>query len=254
MNINKYLERIKYKGDLEPGFNVLKSLQRTHLLHIPFENLDIHYDVTIELSIDRIFEKIVNQGRGGFCYELNGLFFELLISLGFDAKRVAARVYSQEKGFGKQYDHLAIVVKINEVEYLTDVGFGDFTFEPLEINEGLVQYDQKGTFKIDNFENDYLQVSKIEEGSATPAYIFKNIARAFKEFQAMCTYHQTSSESHFTHKKMISIPTEDGRITLSGNSLKITTNGAEKSIEFPQEMFGEKLLDFFQIDESRIKK
>lgn len=255
MNINKYLERIKFKGDVRPELDVLKKLQRTHLLHIPFENLDIHYKVPIQLSINSIFEKIINQHRGGFCYELNGLFFELLQAIGFDAKRVSARVYDNEKGYGQEYDHLAIVVTIGDVQYLTDVGFGEFTFGPLELKEGLIQYDARGVFQIDRFEDDYLRVSKIEEGKTTPEYIFKNKERAFEEFKPMCLYHQTSPKSHFTHKKLITRPTEDGRITLSGNNLKITSKGVvEKNIEFLSEMFAENLFEYFQIDASSITK
>ncbi len=75
MDTEKYLNRIKYSEPLEPNLDTLKKLQKSHLLNVPFENLDIHNGIPIELSVDRIYEKIVNQNRGGFCYELNGLFW-----------------------------------------------------------------------------------------------------------------------------------------------------------------------------------
>ena len=93
--ISKYLQRINYSGDLIPTFDRLCKLQKIHLLNIPFENLDIHYGNKIVLDVDKIYNKIINRRRGGFCYELNGLFFTLLKSLGFDAKRISARVLRQ---------------------------------------------------------------------------------------------------------------------------------------------------------------
>ena len=217
----KYLNRIKYSEHLEPNLNTLKKLQKAHLLNVPFENLDIHNDVSIDLSIDKIFDKIVNQNRGGFCYELNGLFYELLLALGFDAIRVSARVYDQNKGYGKEFDHFTIIVTINNAKYLTDVGFGEFTFEPLEIKLGIIQNDERGNYVIDDYENNYFRVNKVDDNQLTPEYIFSETERTFLEFEEMCMYHQTSPESHFTSKRLITLPTENGRITISGNILKI---------------------------------
>lgn len=163
----------------------------------------------------------MNQNRGGFCYELNGLFYELLNAIGFKVKIVSARVFDQKKGYGKEYDHLAIIVKIDNIEYLTDVGFGEFIFEPLKLQLGAVQKCQRGTFKIDKFENGYLKVCKIENEKTTPEYIFKNKERELKEFQEMCLFHQTSSDSHFTSKRLITLLTANGRVTISGHTLKI---------------------------------
>ena len=82
MNIQEYIKRINYSGDITPNLVVLKQLQKTHLLNVPFENLDIHYGNLIELDLDKIYHKIVVKKRGGFCYELNGLFQSLLNTIG----------------------------------------------------------------------------------------------------------------------------------------------------------------------------
>lgn len=237
-NKEKYLQRINYSDKLEPNLKILKELQRHHLLNVPFENLDIHNNIPIKLSIERIFDKIINQKRGGFCYELNGLFYELLKKIGFDVKMVSARVFDQNNGYGKEYDHMAIIVNINNVEYLTDVGFGEFTFEPLLIELGFVQNDERGDYKIDKYENGYLRVSKIENDKQTPEYIFTKKKRELKEFDEMCNYHQTSPNSHFTCKRLISIPTNNGRITITGSKLKI------KELELTTEMMLESETEF----------
>lgn len=246
MDKAKYLNRIKYSGSLEPNLTVLKKLQKAHLLNVPFENLDVHDNIPIELSIAKIFKKIVIENRGGFCYELNGLFYELLMALGFNAKRISARVYGETKGYGREFDHFAIIVTIDNTDYLSDVGFGEFIFEPLKLELGMAQNDERGNYVIDNFEGNYLRVNRIENGETTPEYIFKNIKREFEEYEEMCVFHQTSPDSHFTRKRLISLPTEKGRITLTDNSLKIREFETTTETEIKNEKeFNKHLQNFF---------
>ena len=245
MDVNKYLARINYLESQEPELNTLKSLQRHHLLHIPFENLDIHRNVEIRLELDRIYDKIVNQNRGGFCYELNGLFCELLIQLGFQVDRISARVFTDEKGYGPEMDHLALIVHLPEGDYLVDVGFGEFVLEPLKFELNIIQHDSRGSFTIDNWEG-YYRVKKIELGEQKYQYIFHSTPRKFEEFAKICHFQQTNPDSHFRVKRAISKPTMDGRITLAGDTLKIKKNMTvtETKIEGDQ-AFSDALLKYF---------
>jgi len=255
MNIEAYLKRINYKGEINPGIEVLKKLHKTHLLHVPFENLDIHYDNPIHLDLDKIYEKIVVNERGGFCYELNGLFQNLLSKIGFDTKIVSARVYDVKKEeFGKEYDHLAIIVNLNQIQYLVDVGLGEFAFNPLKLELNSIQADPRGNFIIEDHEDEYYKVSKEENATKSIEYIFINKERTFNEFSEMCNYHQTSPNSFFTQKKLITRPTENGRITITGNTLKITEDGRTKvNEEFPEETYDKQLLKWFNIEAAKIK-
>ena len=105
-DVAKYLARI---GLEEPsavaGVGRLKLLQRQHLLNVPFENLDIHSKQAIVLDTEKFYRKIVNNNRGGFCYELNGLFNELLRELGFETRILSARVAKGNGEFNPEYDH-----------------------------------------------------------------------------------------------------------------------------------------------------
>src|SRR5574342_783566 len=103
MNVTEYLERITYSGEHKPSLETLNELQAAHLLTVPFENLDIHNKIKINLA--HSYDKRITRRRGGFCYELNGLFFGLLKEVGFNVKMVSARVYDAEKGFGPEFDH-----------------------------------------------------------------------------------------------------------------------------------------------------
>ena len=255
MNIQDYINRIKYSGDLTPSFDVLKELQRAHLLRIPFENLDIHYNNPIDLDLDKIYRKVIGNKRGGFCYELNGMFHSLLKAIGFDSKIISARVYNSKKeSFGKEYDHMAIIVNLNQIEYLVDVGFGEFTFHPLKLEIDRVQSDPRGNFIIEEYQYGYYKVSKIERKTKYTEYIFSKKNRELNEFAEMCNYHQTNPNSHFTHKKLISRPTELGRITIAGNTLKVTENKeTKKEHQFAKEEFRTYLFDWFNIEELKIK-
>lgn len=75
INLKKYFERINFKSAPKADLSTLKQLHRLHLLNIPFENLDIHFNKKIILSFEKIEKKIVTGNRGGFCYEMNGLFY-----------------------------------------------------------------------------------------------------------------------------------------------------------------------------------
>jgi N-hydroxyarylamine O-acetyltransferase len=222
MEIEKYLERINYKGIVEPTTELLSALQKLHLLSIPFENLDIHYKIPIELNLTNIFEKVINKRRGGFCYELNGLFYELLRSIGFDVKMISARVFdNKQQILTPEFDHLTIIAKINSADYLVDVGFGEFAFRPLKIELNKIQDDERGSFRLEKYDDDYYKVSKPVNENWMTEYVFSLKERDLSDFTEMCHYNQTSPLSHFTQNKLCSLASEKGRITVTGDKIKI---------------------------------
>ena len=248
MDKAQYLNRIKYKGELKPNLKVLTALQKEHLFNVPFENLDIHSHIPIALKINSIYKKIVQKNRGGFCYELNGLFYELLLSLKFNAKRISARVYDQKKEYSPEFDHFAIIVEIDNSEYLVDVGFGEFVFEPLKLELNVIQNDPSGDYVIDKYCDDYFRVNKVINGQLIPEYIFRKTERELFDFKERCLYHQTNPNSHFKKKRLISKPTKNGRITISGNSLKVKENDVikEKTLKDEAE-FNYELSNLFNV-------
>ncbi len=223
MEIKKYLERIQYEGVTEPSYEVLATLQQQHLLHVPFENLDIHNHIKIDLT--NLFDKIVTMKRGGFCYELNGLFYKLLKALDFTVKIVSARVFDGTKNYTPEFDHMTLLVKIKDANYLVDVGFGEFSLHPIKLELDKNNTDLRGIFRVEDFDDNYKVVKKMNaDGVFMPEYIFSEKERQTEEFYGMCNYHQTDSRSHFMKKRICSLPVNNGRITLTGNTLKITEN------------------------------
>ncbi len=236
MNKIEYFDRIGIqKTGLALDLASLKDLQKQHLLNVAFENLDIYWKRLIVLNPKNFYHKIILEKRGGFCYELNGLFYELLSLIGFQSRIISARVSQGEEKFGAPYDHLAILTKIGGEEFLVDVGFGDFTAEPLKFVLNVVQKDENGLFLIRKFNHEYFEVIKKNQAGWKSQYIFNNSARDLSEFAGMCNFHQTSPESHFTRGKICSLMKSDGRITLTEGSFIETKNGHKRESEVNSE-------------------
>ena len=120
MNIQAYLDRLDYHGSREPTATTLRALHVAHMLAVPFENLNIGMGWPIVLDQDALFEKIVLRRRGGFCYELNGLFAALLHALGFDVTLLSAGVARTGGGFGPDFDHMTLLVATDDRRPMTD--------------------------------------------------------------------------------------------------------------------------------------
>src|SRR5215213_4881753 len=166
MDVQAYLRRINYRGELAPTAATLRELHRAHLLAVPFENLDIHLGRPIILDQEALFDKIVTRRRGGFCYELNGVFALLLRELGFDVTLLAAGVARANGSFGPEFDHLTLLVKSPSTDpttrnlqstiynlqsemWLADVGFGDSFRAPLCFVEGVEQEQDGRAYRLD---------------------------------------------------------------------------------------------------------
>jgi N-hydroxyarylamine O-acetyltransferase len=137
MQLLSYLERIGYEGECRPTLAVLESLQAAHICTVPFENLDVQLGRPVTTTIESAYDKIVLNGRGGWCYEQNGLFGWALSEMGFRVTRIAASVMRHERGAIADANHLCLLVSgpTSETEYLVDVGFGGSMISPIELSE-----------------------------------------------------------------------------------------------------------------------
>ncbi len=218
-----------------PTVALLRELHLRHLRAVPFENLSVHLGEGIVLEERRLVEKVVEEGRGGFCYELNGAFGALLAALGFEVTLLAARVYGEEGRLGIPYDHLALLVRTADAgEWLADVGFGAHSHYPLQWGRRDEQPDPAGAFRIVEAVGPHPAGAESGAGSAAArdldvvldgarVYRLEARPRVLRDFVAGAWWHSTSPESHFTKSLICSRLTEDGgRITLSGRRLKVT--------------------------------
>jgi N-hydroxyarylamine O-acetyltransferase len=203
-----YLDRIGLPGHTDAS---VAELQWAHLQRVPFENLSIHLDEPIELDTAALFDKIVSRRRGGFCYELNGLFGRLLESLGHDVEMLSAGVYGP-RGVGPPFDHM--VLRVGEV--LVDAGFGRHSARPLRLDLDTDQADLLGTFRITPADGGDLDVLRDGE----PQYRVELRPRRMQDYVPTCWWQQSSPTSHFRQGPVCSLQTADGgQVTLAGRTL-----------------------------------
>jgi N-hydroxyarylamine O-acetyltransferase len=196
--------------------------------NVPFENLDIGLKQPILLTDEALWNKIVLQKRGGFCYELNGLFAWLLKQIGFDVTYLNARVFNREGELGIDFDHLALLVSIpNEAgRWLADVGFGDSFNEPLKFEERGEQTQGLRSYRLEQTAEGYITWQRNYDGTWERQYFFDLQPRTFPiDYEPACSYHQTSPESSFTRGSIISKATPDGRVSLEHGRLILTEHG-----------------------------
>ena len=228
MDIPTYLMRINYTDSVKPDVQTLRGLQLAHMRHVPFENLDIGLKRPIQLSEEALWNKIVVQKRGGFCYELNGIFARLLSEIGFDVTYLNARVYNHSGELGIDFDHLALLVGIpkQSARWLADAGFGDSFNEPLSFEERGEQVQGLRAYRLEQTPGGYITWQKNYDGSWERHYFFDLQPRNFPaDYEAACLYHQTSPESSFTRGSIISRATPDGRVSLEDGRLILTSKG-----------------------------
>jgi N-hydroxyarylamine O-acetyltransferase len=213
--LDAYLARIGAARPARTDAAALRELQLRHLLAVPFENLSIHLGEPIVLEPAALLDKLVRRRRGGFCYELNGAFADLLSTLGFGVTLLAARVFGQA-GPGPPFDHLALRVEVDgDGPWLADVGFGRHSSYPLRLDSRDQQADPGGTFRIAETADGDLDV--IRDGR--PQYRLEPRPRSLADFEPTCWWQQTSPRSHFTRSLVCSLLTGDGRVTLSDRTL-----------------------------------
>ena len=239
-----YLDRIRFPAevdldDLKPSPHVLQALHEAHMLAVPFENLSIHYGQPIVLRDEALYEKIVWRHRGGFCYELNGLFAWLLRSLGFEVSLLAAGVAQSNGGYTPEFDHLTLLVHREDgADWLADVGFGDSFRRPLRFQADVEQDAADGhRYRLRADDSGYWTVEQRADEQWQPQYRFTLQPHVLADFEERCRYQQTSPESHFTQKRICSLALPEGRVSLSDFRLITTRQGkrAEREVESDEE-------------------
>jgi N-hydroxyarylamine O-acetyltransferase len=222
--IAAYARRIGWSGPLSPDLRTLKGLHRAHLLNIPYENLDVQMGRVITTDPLDAFEKIVTRTRGGWCYEMNGLFGLALESIGFKVMRMAGGVMREMRGDDAIGNHLILKIGLDE-PYLADVGFGDGFVEPVPIRPH--EFSQNGfQFRLENLGGDWWRAHSHPLGGAK-SYDFR-IGPADEDLlRRRCEFLQSNPESSFVLNAVIQKHFEDHICAMRGRTLRrIDAQGA----------------------------
>ncbi|OZM70566.1 acetyltransferase [Amycolatopsis antarctica] len=214
MDVNAYLERIGAHRPDRPDAEALRDLHERHLRSVPFENLSIHLGEPIDLAESALAEKIIQRRRGGFCYELNGLFAVLLRELGFEVSLLSAKVARPDGSLGPPFDHMALRVELDE-PWLADVGFGKHSLRPLRLTAAEPQPDPYGEFLVVDTPEGDLEVRR----DGVVAYVAERRQRALSDFAPTAWWQATSPVSPFRKGTTCSMPSGDGRVTIAGGLL-----------------------------------
>lgn len=134
--LRTYLARIGYPGDPRPDLATLRALNRLHMLTFPYENIDVQLGRRVTRDPRAAFTKIVERGRGGWCFEYNGLFAWMLEGIGFKVRRLAGGVMREAAGGKMVGNHLVPIVELDQL-YLADPSMA--IIDPLPLKEGPIR-------------------------------------------------------------------------------------------------------------------
>lgn len=222
MNVTKYLERIGVSASLPilPTYENLCMLQLRHVLSVPYENIDILLEKPLSLNVDDIYEKVVINNRGGYCFELNCLFEKFLRELGYETESFFARFWRGETGIPHRR-HRVIAVKIDGKRYVADVGIGSAApRKPLPLEE----FDE-----IEVYGEKYRMVRDAEFGWMIYEYTHGEWKKYFSfteekqyegDFVFPSFYCEKHPESKFNKSLIVALKTENGRMSIDGNCYK----------------------------------
>lgn len=229
--VKKYLNRIglEMPDEIRPTAELLKSLHYAHCTTVPYENLDIIRHIPLSLETDALFEKVVENGKGGYCFELNGLFGWLLRELGYQVEEKASRYLRGEKEIPMRRHRVLKVTADDGSVWCCDVGIGEVCPRyPVKMEEGLEQpqFDECYRFEKDEFLGWVLRDRY--KGEWRDFYSFTEEPQLTQDFIALSFYCEQHPDSPFIHEEMFSLKTGTGRITLDGHTFKVFNNGEVK--------------------------
>jgi N-hydroxyarylamine O-acetyltransferase len=226
--LDAYLSRIGFTGEAMPNLATLRELHRLHVQSIAYENIDVQLGTPISRNPRAAFRKIVAQGRGGWCFEMNGLFAFMLEAIGFRVQRLAAGVMREQMGEEAVGNHLALVVKLDRL-YLADVGLGNGLIEPTPLVEGPIRQGFK-RFALERIGGGWWRFRN-HEGALPPSFDFSLAVTDESLLEAKCQWMQKDPASPFVQHSIMQRQFEDRVESLVDRTHSVVTAGGTSSVE-----------------------
>ncbi|WP_223457035.1 MULTISPECIES: arylamine N-acetyltransferase family protein [unclassified Pseudomonas] len=237
-----YLQRLGFDAPPAPTLETLRQLQLRHTGVFPFENLTTLSGEPVLIDLPSIEQKVLHDGRGGYCYELNNLFLALLQALGFDARAISGRVVmGQPEGAWTARTHRLSLVIIDDVRYITDVGFGGMVpTAPLLLDSRAEQLTPHEPYRIDLHVDGFTLRANVA-GEWRAMYIFDLQRQEDIDFAVGNWYVSTHPESSFVKQLMVARTGEGWRRTLNNGNFAIHRIGQDserREVTDVQELIG----------------
>jgi N-hydroxyarylamine O-acetyltransferase len=242
--LDRYFARIGFTGPPSPTLATLRAIHRAHLLAIPYENLDIHLGLRTTLDPEAMFTKLVDERRGGWCFEMNGVLGRVLETLGFTVRYLSGAVGRAERGWRAQGNHLVLLVTLDR-PWIVDVGFGDGFLTPLPLAAG-------------SYRQDFLQYHVTRDGprwrvqnhvyGGADGFDFSLTPRRLDDFAFQCLELQTTADSSFVISTVCERHTATGFIMLRSATLReVTAAGVTTHLVHSAQEFDRVLRDRFDL-------
>lgn len=215
-----YLKRIGYAGTPRPDHTTLAALQLAHATHIPFENLDILLQRPVRLDIESLQAKLVQSGRGGYCFEHNLLFAAALEAAGFAVTPLAGRVrYRTQRTLPRT--HMLLLVPVGGADWIADVGFGlEGLLAPIPLAAGHESRQFHWTYRVGGGPQEwFMQIRR--DGSWLDLYSFTTEPQQLADFEMASYYVSTHPESRFVRTLTAQLPGTDERFMLRNRELTV---------------------------------
>lgn len=250
IHLQNYFARINYQGPTTSELSTLKAIHALHPAHIPFENIDVLLEHGIDLSLDSIQQKLIHSRRGGYCFEHNALFMQVLKQLGFEVESLMARnVWRQPEGmpFGPR-THQVLRVRVEGEWWLADVGFGGLVLtDPLRMESSDEQQGQHEAFRVLTHDHGWMLQVNVQE-QWEDLYDIGNQPQEPIEMEVANWFTSASPQSKFRHNLMMARATPDARYALLNNRLTIRPrNGVAEQRELNPEQLAAALQECFEL-------
>lgn len=250
-DVQRYLDRLEVpRASITSDLSGLRLLQRAHLVHVPFENLDIVFADGVPHDRDAAFHKIVEDRRGGWCFELNGPFALLLAALGFDVSLLGAAVLLD--GPSTVLDHLALEVSggVDGIEpHYVDVGFGDGVVRPLALNRSGPQDGGNGTYELIGSPQG-TTLTRHVDGVPEAQLRFKRVAHEFDDFAPIAASMQSDRNKHWSTKPFATRLLDrnpPGRVKLTTDRLEVNEGAGSSRRAVERDEWDDLLNDWFDM-------
>ncbi|RWC31433.1 MAG: hypothetical protein EOS27_09615 [Mesorhizobium sp.] len=245
MQLQAYLDRIGYRGPVEPTLECLRQIHLRQVLSVPYENIDVQLGVPIDQDVGRAFEKVVGRRRGGWCYELNALLGWALSEIGFDVMRASAGVSRDQRGDTALGNHLILLVRLDQL-YLVDQGLGDGIREPIPLEAGTHRQGSLA-FRLAKMADGYWRFHSHSFGYP-PSFDFRDELADEASLAAKCVALQEAPESGFVQNLVCQIMGLETVTCLTGRVLRIKSiEGASKKLVGSQDELADILDRIFGI-------
>ena len=244
MQLEEYFHRIGYPGPVAPTVEVLRAVHSAHAHSIPYENLDVIRQVPVDQDVNRIFRKIVQEGRGGWCYEMNGLLGWALGEIGFDVKRICGGVMRAMRGDDAFGNHLVLKVELDG-PWIADVGLGDGIFEPIRLRAG--EFEQHGqSYRLEELLPGEWRLHN-REGAMPPSFDFLDSPADEEKLARTCAVLQEDPASMFRQNLVCQRMAADGGHMLLGRVLTRHFPAAPRRLLSSEDELRAVLIDVFGI-------